>query len=322
MVSLCVLIIAHRITAHSMNRKSKERRKIISDYIFQLLQERKLPGDLPYPGKKKWKRELLKVLEGFDLKIKEELWEGIKKEMSSLYLIYFARKWQSKGAWRKRSFSARVFAIAPFVEDEEIMVKMMNDPEFIVKNPASLAAIRLGSERGIHKALYAIAHEEGYIHFFYQDLLLQNPSSVFEKVLEFAKDPSLMSACLQVLSTTTWSKPIPFLKDTLESPDPFIRSLAYKILLRNEIQDRLAFFEKGLSDADEGVKTASLEGITYYPMEPYFGKLTESLKDSSWPIRYAAAKALKKAGEEGMKILNSQKEGLSFQAAQYVQVFD
>lgn len=321
---LVVLIFSlafHRSLFYILNIFYRKRKKILSDYFFTLI-DQKLNIDLNnFPGKKRWRRELLEVAESYNLKIKGEDWEKTKKEISTHFLIQYARKWARSFSWKKRNFAARVFNLFPFQEDEEMILKLMNDPEFIVRSPASSAAISLQSEKGIHKALYSIAHDEGYSFYFYQDLLVQNPDKVFEKVIEFAKDPDIHGGALRVLGSHTWSKPIPFLKDDLESPDPVIRRLGYKVLLNNEYQNRQEYFIKGLLDADEEVVLQSIRGIALYDITPHLQKLKEFLENRSWTIRLASARALMKEGKEGPQILKNETNATAREVAKYVMDF-
>lgn len=323
--TLLTLVLAfitlHRIDSAFFQRLSKKRTAKISEYIHSLLEKKIDYDEKAFKKKRVWKKELLEVLESFDSKIQGEFWNEVKKKHIFLFLIQKARKKVHSFFWRKRNFSARVFALFPFPEDEESIMRLMNDPEFIVLGPASLAGIRLESERAIHKALYAIANALGYIQFFYRDLLTYNASSAFSKLLEFAKDPLLHKAVLDVLSSSSWPAPIPFLKEDLASSSADIRRLALKTLARNLLPDGVQYFEKALNDADDGVLLAALQGINQYPSSQAIPKLKKLMNHHSWQIRTAAARVLKKMGEEGIQFLNSLQEGPGKEAAKYVMEF-
>lgn len=312
------LIAIHRLRTFFFQTKAKRRKKILTDYIFSLVEGKKEPSDIPYPGKPSWDKQLLQVLESFDAKIKGVEWLKIRFLLAKEHLIPKAVRYAKKSSWIKRNFAARAFAMAPLEEHLQLIVALAKDKEFIVQGPASLALISTATDLGIHKALYAIAHEQGYERYFYEDLLLYKPDEVIQKVVEFAKDPDLHKACLQVLAHKSWSIKIPFLKDDLTSVDPKMRRLGFAVLLNNEFEDREKHFQMGLMDADEEVIHLCLQGICNYPVEPVIPRLQELINHPSWKVRLAAARALKKAGEH---LLQSQAGELAKEAVQYVAEF-
>lgn len=314
-----LLMGSHRLFVAQLEKVRRKRRELLKNYLFSLIEQNHLPKMQVYPGKPSWRKELVQELEGFDQKISSEFFNKIKIDLIQTYLLRFARKFIKSFSWKKRHLAARIFALSPMQEDEAFILYLMNDPEFPIKSTASLAAARLGSEQGIHKILYALVHEEGYSHFFYQDLLLFYPHSVFERLLEFAKDPDLRLGCLEVFAKISWPKPIPFLQEDLHSDKLTRRRLAFQVLRYNETENKQDYLKQGLKETDPEILKACLVAVEFMPIDPFIEEIQKLLLSPSWPIKIEAAKlALKVKDHPSFKMPQDESVQKAFQ---YVEVF-
>lgn len=255
--------------------------------------------------------QLLSVLESYNRRIQGEEWESLKKEIAAKYLLKLARGSAKSLFWKKRSFAARVFALAPLPEDEALILRLLVDPVFLVNSLASLAAISLNSKKGIELTLHHMAEKTGYASCYYRDALLQGSTQTFAYMVEIApKSPEIHLACLEVFSGKTVTCPIPFLEADLRSKDPKIVLAALKVLVRNPLKNSKAIFWEALEPGvhPEEIRVQAAAGLKLFIDPDVLQKLEETLDDPSWKVRLQAALSLTEMGEPGMAILQKQKE--------------
>lgn len=254
---------------------------------------------------------LLSVMESYNHKLKGGEWEQLKREIGARYLLPLARKRVRSFSWKKRSFAARAFAMAPDLQDEPFILSLTDDPVFLVRSIASLAAISLDSKKGIDLTLQHMAKGEGYAQFFYRDILLQGSREVFAYLAEAAlKSPDAAThiSCLQVFAGKTVPFPLPFLEKDLRSDQPQILLWALKALVRNPTKDAPVHFLQALNHANPQIREMGAFGLKHWIQPDTLKALEEALKDPVWEVKLQAAASLKEMGEEGMAILKKLSE--------------
>lgn len=310
-ISLLFLILIgmlqRRIFAHFLEKIEEKRKAKITALVVSYLEE---------PRPFVWQRAfthadiLLSVLEAFNHRLSGGDWEKIKREIVALALSPKAKRSAKSWFWRKRSFAARVFALAPFPDEEPLILSLITDPVFLVRSTASLAAVLLESQKGIDLTLQEMAKQKnGYAHYYYRDILLQGATGAFIHMAKIAaekRDRSLHLSCLEVFSGKTTPCPLPFLEEDLKSSDPELLLASLKVLARNPLIHTESIYQQALSHADPAIRAEAACGLKAYPSPQNLILLEQALKDATWEVRLQAAISLREMGEEGQAILKRQ----------------
>jgi hypothetical protein len=329
LVILVLFIIGRRIWVIFKERKTHHHEHLIAQIIMEGMKY-KNPTD-PIPKLKPFASDklLLAVLEHFDHLFSDEKWVQLKRSISTLYLLPSARKWANNPRWIHRNFSARCFALTPFLEDKTAILTLIDDPIFLVRSIAALAALRLETEEGITKLVQRMSYDPGYARYFYRDLLLQGNSPQFFawiKTIAFrTEDFRIHLACLDILANKTISLALPFLRQHLESNDLAIRLAAIKVFAHHPQTDSAEVLLKYFEDPHPEIRAEAARGIEHFATEESFEKLAQALMDEAWIVRLQAARSLRRMGETGWDILKKQKPEINqdaYGAAQYALQFD
>ncbi|MBF8263782.1 MAG: hypothetical protein HW387_1447 [Parachlamydiales bacterium] len=318
---LITMVALHRLFYFFVHRISNQRKKRLSGYFFKCIEENRAFDAKSYPGRRRWTKELLEVLESFNDRFHGNEWEAIKRPVAEEYLLPTARKWARSIFWKKRNQAARSFVLCPTIEDEKNILRLMDDRTFLVHHKATIAAIELESQAGIRKALVAIRCKAGSSRVFYRDALIGASHAAAEKMIAAGNEPALRLACLDVLSGKSWALPIPFLKTDLRSKNTALRRLAIRTLVRNPVADCIEILIDALKDQDEEVRCDAAKGLQIYSPLANLDCLIEALHDPSWFVRIEAARALKLAGATGKALLKKQTDSQAVEAVRYIEVF-
>lgn len=333
-IILCLLIfiISKKIRFLIKDRDFFENKKEINKIIKTCLEDGKHVSKFNLK-KFAFSNVLLLEMEAFEYRLQEIEWEKLKEEISAEFLLPRARNWTKSRFWTRRNYAARCFALSPQFIDEKMIISLIEDPVFLVRSIAAVAATKLESKEGIYKIVQQMSIEKGYAHYYYRDVLLQGSQKVFawiEEIAELAKNSQIHLAALEVLSGKTFMKQLSFLKRDLESNDAAIRLAAIKLFVRNPQKNCAEVMFNNIDDPKEEIRSEAILGMEYLvgmgflSAEKGFNKLKKSLTDESWMVRMKAATTLKKMGETGLEILNQQDKKVNteaFEAAQYALEF-
>lgn len=300
-------MLQRRIFSFFSEKMQKKRKDRITALIVSYLQQ---PRPLVWDPILSHAEILLGVLEAFNHRLSGGDWEKLKKEIVSGALLSRARRRAKSRFWRRRIFAARVFALAPFLEDEPLILSLVTDPIFLVRSTASLAAVLLESKKGIELTLQAMARQEnGYAHYYYRDILLQASPGAFIHMAKIAlesKDLSLHLACLEVFSGKTIPCPLPFLEEDLKSSNPQLLLASLKVLARNPILNTESIYQSALLHVNPLIRAEAASGLKAYRTPQTLALLEQTLKDTAWQVRLQAATSLREMGTEGEVILKRQ----------------
>lgn len=317
-----VVIPLHRIYLHYKQINDKKTQKKITKIIIECFQHKKNHHlDL-----KKFAGTpvLLKTIETFEHRFNSPDWEDTKNQISELYLLPYARKKANSSSWIKRNYAARCFALTSLQEDKDTIVYLMDDPVFLVRSAAAMAAVNLGNKPLILEIIRKMSKETGYSYYFYRDLLLKRSDKTFAMIKEFAeteKNPAIHLTCLDLMTSNAVIKIPDYLKEDLLSQDPKIRLAAVKILARNPQGNSVEMLSHCLDDEDPDIRSEAVLGLHYFATDAVFEKLQNALNDPVWLVRLHAAETLKKMGEKGSSILKNQNPNVNkngYEAAQAV----
>ena len=272
---------------------------------------------------------LLYQVESFDRRFTGGDWEEVKSTILRHLLLPKARRLYKKLSWIKRNFAARCFALEPFPIDEKKILTLNEDPVFLVRAIAASAVIKLSIEKGVFKIIEYMSRQQGYSHYFYQDLIVnEGKAPVFDLIEQIAnsnKDPAIQEACLNVLAGKSSRIDKPFLFEDLNSENESVRLGAVKVFAHNLQVESPQVLLKSMDDKNPQIRAQAAMGLSHFLSEETLEKLERALSDAEWIVRLQAALSLKKMGKLGMTILNKQTPEVSqkaYDTAQYALQFD
>lgn len=305
---LIIIIYLTRITYKiAIKRKSKKIKQLRHSIVDCL--SKKIYFD---PQKIKFdkhikKRDLLNILEDFDRNFKGSSWQAFKDDVSETLLLTKARKLASSRSWYRRNFASRCFDLCPKPKDEKIILKLLDDPLYLVNSKAASALVKLDSKEGIHKILTLMGLEYGFARISYEDILLKGTESTYkhiEKVAETQKDLKTHLACLDTLDSLEMVITQPFLLKDVESDNLELRLAATQVFAYNLQPDSEKILFKAMDDQNEDIRAVAANGLGHFANERNIQKLSQAMKDTSWKVRLQAAMSLKSMGEAGKKAMN------------------
>lgn len=321
-------IVWHGVTRFFLQRERTAARKQISQILIKEVAEPS-KSDVklfePYAGRV----VLLKELESFSRRFKSEEWDKIRQQVAVNYLLPKARKLSHSLDWLERNFAARSFALAPLKIDIATILKLVDDPVFLVRSRAALAAHKIQDRDLIYKLIVHMSEEPGYAHYYFRDLLLELEST---KVLEWIEEFGLKEekrftkiACLDLLSEKSHALTTPLLDEALASEDSLIRFYAIKVHAHNPQKESKNILLHAVRDPQEDIREEAVYGLQYQLGPEVIGVLKEALNDPSWKVKIGAVRSLLKHGEKGARILEELKEEIepnAYAAYQYGRQFD
>lgn len=309
-ISLFLIAVPlNRLYLFLKNRYIVSSKEKISKIIMDCLQKKE-PFSI-HLGLEKFKGQkvLLLVLEEFNKKFDWDDWIKLRDSITKNYLLPKARKLANSWFWINRNFAARTFVLTPLQHDKKIILKLVNDPVFLVRSIAAIAAAHLNDKECIREIIQKKSQAKGYAHFFYRDILLTTSQQGFVWITELAeeeKDPSFHLGCLQLLFNKSIIAIPNYLKNDIQSPNSEIRLAAVKILVNNPQADTSHLLAELLKDPVPEIRSEAASGLQYFPNPEIFMKLEESLNDPVWIVRLNVALTLKKMGPKGLEILRNQ----------------
>lgn len=301
-----ILIPVHRYYLAYRTKRKNNDEKEISEILHKALD-----GNQPALKKFAGTLVLLSVLERFDHRLSGNPWNQVKDQVTTAYLLPYARKKTDSYFWVNRNFAARVFALTPLAADRKAICTLCHDPVFLVRSVAAIAICRMEDKKGILELISRMSKEKGYAFYFYRDLLVQSSNKDAEWVKEIArteKNPGIHRVCLDILSERTFTEIPPYLKEDLQSQNTMIRLAATKILANNPKEAALPMLIKCLDDPHPEVRREAVSGLKHFPTPPVFKRLEEMMQDDNWLVRLRTAQVLKKMGDPGVQILKNRPE--------------
>ena len=337
LIILLLAIIFRRIWIRVARRNEKKDKERISDIIIEYLKKFENETDIEAAivkldqtklKKYTYKSNFLSVMELFDRRFSGGGWGTLKAAIMKKYLLPKAERFSKSHRWMDRNFAVRCFVLCPHPELKGDIIRLIDDPEFLVSSFAAVAALEIKSPEGVVKIIEQMSKSQGYSYSFYRDIFLQNKfTELFKWVEELAANSKdeVHLACLEVLSGAAIIIHEPFLHQDLASSDPKIRTAALKVFAHNPQIDSLEVLSQFLKDPDDKIRAMAVYGLEFFASPGVIEKLTRALSDSSWRVRLQAAESLKTMGRIGRKVLETQTSTgnqRAYEAAQYALTFN
>lgn len=269
-------------------------------------------------------QDLLLAIESFNRRFSDESWIKIKDAILSDEMMTKVRQLTDSSKWINRNIGIRFIRLKTSHKDEEIILKLLDDPHALVRIPAAECAVHLNTEKTIRKVLEKMATESEFGRFPYRDCLVKSKTTVFDKVEKiFKTDPhkGIKDAALDVLSSHVTEDLFPYLADYLNSENVEDKVLGLKALSNFSNHHSIENLIKSLKDEHWQVRVQAAKGLGQLMENSSLPQLVQTLRDPVWLVRLEAARSIRKLGPQGQGILAGQDPDINqdaYQAAQYV----
>jgi len=325
---LVAVLLVRRLMTYPFGVLAARKRSKMIAYLMHCI-EHDMVSDaiMQYRGCRSLRR-LLSVLEDFDKKLKGEEWLVLRAALARRYLFPKAKQLAYSIRWMQRNFAVRSLAMDPSEQEEKILLKLLEDPVFLIQSKAAVALIESESYLGVIKVISKMSESGGYRRCFYRDALLRGSLRVFAWVIRVAmtdKDPKIHLAALEILSTRVIMDPLFFLQSDVISPDPAVRTMAIRTYATNPHYASADIFLEHIHDLEKEVRMEAIAGLYHFREPKVFAALKELLIGSEPQIAFIAAKTLKKMGEQGVDLLRERELNGNQESrllTQYVLQFD
>ncbi|MCH9609227.1 MAG: hypothetical protein S4CHLAM45_04540 [Chlamydiales bacterium] len=267
-----------------------------------------------------WPKELLEftplltALEKYNSKYQDEQWNSMKQELTTKYLLPWARKHTHSKRWEKRDFAARIYLLNPLIEDLPNLISLLEDKHFSIRMLAAETIGMIKDFKIIPILLNQMAKELPTARFIYRYALLNLPIEMIDwviKTFEKTEEDETKICCLDIMSHKFYGNVHPFLKKHLQSENPTIRKMIATILHlihTDEARDDLLIF---LDDHEPTVRIEAAKALGELKDEKAFDKLVKMLEDDEYEVRINAAFALLAYEKKGLHVLQRQDADLA-----------
>lgn len=321
-ICLTLLIIYYFISIYRKRRYQEVQEKLRELFLNYLTN----PTEEQYEKiqhLKEDQRDLLTVLESYDLRFSDEPWRNIKKAILTEDVLKKSRQMTESKSWVKRDIGIRFLKLAIEKEDEPIILRLLDDPHSLVRIQAALCAVKLGTRPLIEQLLHRMTKESVLGRYPYRDALIKSKKEVFvllENIMKTEKNEEIRFICLDVLSTRVAESLLPVVEEYLQSGHLENKIAAMRILANFPREKSIQHLMQFLSNKDWQVRLEAARGLGILVAVKSIPLLAIALNDPIWEVRLQAALSLKKMGEEGLIILSRQDPDINqqaFETAQY-----
>ena len=315
--TILLLLVLNQVIKYKNKRDEEIKRKISSALLKAVEEERSYTPDLLPTGRFK-PEVLLLVIEDISSKFSGEHWENIKKILLDKYLFSCTRKWAQDKRWLKRHFVARCFALGAHKEDEDLIIKLLNDKVPLIRITAAISAIAIASVPLLLAFFDAMKKEPERGRYAYRDAVLKGQSHIFSWIreqLKIEEDIAMRYIYLDILGAKYDSFVLRYIHKDLQHKEDKLRLKAVKILTNFPTKEALELFLPFLEDHYYLIRAEVIAVLPKIMGQEALPILTKTMQDKSWWVRLQAALGLKSLGNEGKSVLMKEE---SQEVAKYV----
>lgn len=283
------------------------------------------PADFRLKSIIKYKQHLdilINIIHQFDVATDDENWMHLRIKLIDLILIPTARVFAQSRQWYKRYLACLTFQLSSHKIDENVIVRLINDPVPLVAINAAIFAVNAYSQDMIDAVIDTFSQGRRVQQSLYAQIIFSAHTTIIPLVknrLSREQDSYIKAFCYRTLTylpsdfdvVTTVDADIDF--DVITTVDADLN--ADNVDLKLAVLHYLYHFNPRasgkvlvahLSDAHWEVRAKSAKLLGELGDESYAYELDKCLKDPEWWVRMNAAEALGTLGEKGMLILKNQ----------------
>lgn len=324
---ICFLcMISARFFRDWKERNTLRKRKLLKDLFANAIQRREVLHISQINRDLLNYEDLLATVETFDRFFLDSVWQKTRVHLIDSYLGKKAQSLVRSGPWKNRLLGLRCIALEPKqLLKKRVIMPLLEDPKFIIRILAATAMIRTEQKDLLLPVLKRMVRESSMGSYAYRDLLINGGEKIFnwiEEVANHEKDPKIVAACLDVLSTKVSGRNLLFLAiKQIQSADSDCRLAAIKVFTNIPNEESKAYLIKSLSDSDWKIRAEAARGLGQIFAFSSIPQLAKALQDREWLVRLQAATALKSMGKDGREVLYRQSPSQSaeaFEIAKYI----
>lgn len=319
---LLAIVVYYFLSAYKEKKHRLSQGRLKAIFMDILLEKKKLDS-LSLSNQGFILEDLLIVVESFNRCFSDEKWLALKEKVLSPKIMERARRLTKSSNWIKRNRGIRLLSLLPNLQHESLVISLINDPSPLIRIPAAVYGVQLGTKRVIKTILERIVKESEWGRCPYKDALIHGKLVVYqiiEQIFYEETDEAIKSVCLDVLSTHVNEGLSPLLKNYLHTDNIKDKVSIVKILSRFPNKETFHWLLNFLLDEHWQVRAQAAQGLGFLLEKSSISELSKVLQDPIWQVRLEAALALKQM-KEGYKILSRQDPDIhleAYQAAQYV----
>lgn len=324
-----MFIIIARIIRNVKEKRMEHRRECLHKIFTKALQENRVMTLSEFPKNLIYYSDLLPVMETFDRLFLGALWtqtkEGIIDGLMYKKAIFFL-----KGpSWRNNLLGLRCIALdaqrlLKTSNNKALILPYLDHDKFIVRQMAAICLIRTEDKELIRCVVNRMVEEYPMAQYPYRDQFIQGNKrilSILEELADHDKNPKVIAALLDILSTKLSGNLVPLAAKYRNSQDDNCRLAAIKVFssIPGEASER--YLCEGLNDPNESNRAEAAKGLGKIVAVKSIPALTLALRDNSWSLRLQAAIALRSMGTPGKAALFEQDQYAhpeAYKAARFV----
>ncbi|MCF7853048.1 MAG: HEAT repeat domain-containing protein [Simkaniaceae bacterium] len=320
-ICLIFIFFIERLAFFFQRKKSMREEHSIEVFILDWLKHKELNLDQLAKGKYA-PRHMLKILERFDRRLKGNDWCDFKQHYVERFLSIKATEWITSRFWRRRYFSAKVFAMCPQPADEIFIHSLLLDSHFMIRCEAARVAIALENPKLIALLLDQMNSGIEYLQIYFRDLLRQSSSKGIEIIARLSTEPRYHIPALIALSGRFLGHHVPDIKADLISDDFTQKFFALEILMLNPIKEGEQSLFKLAKDTSNAIKKKAIMALASYNTFETLTFLKDiALSDEAIDLRFEAIKSIRKLKKEKF-LLDSKPPNQVHEILNYLKEFD
>lgn len=277
-----------------------------------------------FPNKSKKISILLPIIRKFDETMNNENWRELKEKIDKEILHGIARKAAFSKRWPCRFLAAESFKLYVENQDQEIIIKLINDKYPLVTLSAGATAIKLLNPKPINALIDRMSTERRLAITMFL-VLFENANSkiiniIFDR-LNNDSNPYIRASGYKILQKLSITEKFENFQKDLESTNIELKLSALRYIAYSKNDKAVSILTNMLNNQEWEVRSASVQLLSNLSAAGAIDKIAILLRDPTWWVRLNAAFALKNLGSEGMNVLKLQNpvnDKYAYEAAQYV----
>lgn len=305
--------------------QTKKRRKELKKILVQSIEKQQVLTIEEIPSRLRHYEDLLAIVETFDRYFLDAIWWETKKCIIEEFLAKKALSYIKSSNWQKRQLGLRCIALDPkrLIETKTVIF-LLNDSKFIIRILAASVMIHAEQKDLLLAVLKRMIQEAPMARYAYRDLLINSGHTSFQWMEEIAsdeKDPKIIAACLNALSTKIRRNLLPLAIKYIHYPDLSCRLASIEIFSKTPSEASQKYLTESLCDTNAKIRSQAAIGLGLLHALSSIPNLSLALQDPEWTVRMQAANALKLMGKEGREELYKQtpeQNAQAFEIAKYI----
>ena len=333
---IVLLLFAYGVKIFSYYRTAYLNQSI-NDFIKHCIEQ---PADCDLKSIMKYKQRLdilINIIHQLDVDTVDENWMHLRIKLIDLIVIPAARVFAQSRQWYKRYLACLAFQLSSHKIDENVIVRLINDPVPLVAINAAILAVNAYSQEMIDAVIDTFSQGRRVQQSLYAQIISSADSTIIPLIknrLIREQDPYIKAFCYRTLTflpsdfdvVTTVDADIDFDVGTTVDADLNAENVDLKLavlyyLYHFDPRTSGKVLVSHLSDVHWEVRAKSAKVLGRLGDESYACELDKCLKDPEWWVRMNAAEALGTLGEKGMLILKNQtpdRDQYAYDAAMHV----